>query len=80
MVSRLGESLKGEWSGDVDLNDGMLQSLYKQYCGRKTSASLSGCPNPADREAVIKGLCQEKKSLETDFEFISESKQLTGYA
>ena len=76
VVSGLGESVKGEWSGDVDMSDGKLQSLYEQYCGRIKSASLLGCPNPADREAMIKCLCQEKKSLETDLDFISESKQL----
>lgn len=76
VVSGLGESVKGVWSGDVDVNDGKLQLLYEQYCNRRKSASLLGCPNPADREAVIKGLCEEKKNLETDLDFISESKQL----
>ncbi len=28
------ESTKGVWSGDVDLNDGHLQQLYRQYESR----------------------------------------------
>ena len=76
MVSGLGESVKGEWSGDVDLNDGKLQLLYEQYCDRKKSASLLGYPNPADRDAVIEGLGEEKKRLESDMEFITESKRI----
>ena len=31
MVSGLGESLRIEWSGDVDMNDGQLQKLYTSY-------------------------------------------------
>ena len=28
LLSGLGESVKGEWSGDIDLNDGSIQQLY----------------------------------------------------
>ena len=31
VVSGLGESIRGQWSGDVDLNDGSLNSLYCKY-------------------------------------------------
>lgn len=68
--------MKGKWSGDVDISDGKLQLLYEQYCDRIKSASSLFCPNPADREVVMKGLCQEKSSLEADLDFISESEQL----
>ncbi len=31
LVEGLGESVRGEWSGDVDLHDGKLQQLFQQY-------------------------------------------------
>ena len=31
VVQGLRESVRGQWSGDVDLNDGQLQSLYLEY-------------------------------------------------
>ena len=31
VVKGLGESMKGDWSGDVDLNDGKLDLLYQEY-------------------------------------------------
>ena len=40
LLSGLGESVKGEWSGDVDLNDGSTQQLYKSY--RKQLDFLDG--------------------------------------
>jgi len=40
LLSGLGESVKGEWSGDVGLNDGYTQQLYKSY--RKQLDFLDG--------------------------------------
>ena len=40
VVPGLGESVAGEWSGDVDLNTGDLQRCYEQY--RSKLAFLSG--------------------------------------
>ena len=34
MVKGLWESVSGEWSGDVDLNDGKLNQLYKEFKDR----------------------------------------------
>ena len=30
-MKELGESVRGEWSGDVDLNDGKLDDLFQKY-------------------------------------------------
>ena len=30
-MSGLGESVSGEWSGDIDLNDGKLKEMYMAY-------------------------------------------------
>ena len=31
LVAGLGESVKGKWSGDVDIGDGRLQEMFKEY-------------------------------------------------
>ena len=31
LVSGLGESVRGEWNGNVDLNDGAISHLYNAY-------------------------------------------------
>ena len=47
VVSGLGESVKGEWSGNIDLNDGKLKSLYDQYCDRKKVCRFVRLPKPS---------------------------------
>lgn len=31
VVKGIGESVRGDWSGDVDLNDGALDALFQEY-------------------------------------------------
>ena len=31
IVRGLGESMRGEWSGDIDLNDGSLKIMYDEH-------------------------------------------------
>lgn len=73
VVSGLGESVKGVWTGDVDLNDGKLQLLYKKYTDRKGSILALGLPDPSDRPSVMDDLSREKKCLEEDLSFITSS-------
>ena len=41
VVKGLGVSVRGEWSGDCDLNDGALNSLYQEHKHRlKTIAEI----------------------------------------
>ena len=35
VVKGLWQSANGEWSGDVDLNDGKLHQQFATFCGRK---------------------------------------------
>lgn len=69
----MGESVKGLWTGDVDLNDGKLPLLYETYTDRKESIKALGLPNPSDRASVIKDLSAEKKHLEEDLNFVTAS-------
>lgn len=73
VVSGLGESVKGVWTGDIDLNNGKLQVLHKQYTDRRNSIISLGLPDPLDRTSVIADLSQEKSNLEEDLDFITKS-------
>lgn len=42
LVSGLGESVRGVWSGDVDLNDGALKKAYDQHHQQLDHISLLG--------------------------------------
>lgn len=79
LLSGLGESVKGEWSGDVDLNDGSTQQLYRNY--RKQLDFL-------DSISVKVGDCNLKRDIEMvrqqtvqDIDFVCASKftTLTSY-
>ena len=53
VVKGIGESVKGEWSGDVDLNDGKLDDLFQEYKGALESASRIGLGNSAQVHADL---------------------------
>lgn len=42
LVAGLGESVKEEWTGDVDLGDGSLQEIFKGYQKRLQMISKIG--------------------------------------
>ena len=42
LVKGLKESVKLQWSGDVDLNDGQLQKQYEEYVSRLESVKKAG--------------------------------------
>ena len=45
VVSGIQESLKHEWNGDVDMNDGVVQSLREEYLATIEKASQFGLPS-----------------------------------
>lgn len=76
IVSGLGESTSGVWSGDVDLNDGTLQELYQKYKNRQKDIN-SLILYDDSRPYITTQFDQEKQSLKCDLEFITESKLYT---
>lgn len=42
LVKGIGESMRGQWSGDVDLNDGKLNLLHQEYQKRLEDVSHIG--------------------------------------
>ena len=59
VVKGLWESVSGEWSGDIDLNDGKLSQLYKEFQNRLAWVKCIGIGNIATEKikehAVNKG-------------------------
>ena len=75
LVCSLEESLRLEWNGDVDLDDGKLQKLYFSYRQR-----LDGLEHltklRSDVYLVIMTLNREESDLTIDLKFISECKSV----
>ena len=65
--------MRGEWSGDVDLNDGQLQQLFQQYPSRIEFIKTIGLNDRRDRSCILSDLLLEIESLKNDKEFLSKS-------
>lgn len=75
MVKGLCESMRGQWSGDVDLDDGRLKLLYKEYQQRLAEAKAIGLGERKDHIDVdLNSLLQE---LVEDLEFIHSSELIS---
>lgn len=69
VLKGLCESTKGQWSGDVDLNNGQLQLLYKQLQDRLQWIKLIGLNERRHTETIISDLKVATNYLVTDLEF-----------
>ncbi len=72
VVSGLGESVGGTWSGDVDLNDGKVQ-MYTTYTHRLSFVSELGL---ARRECyeIEKDLLEIEEAHKDDLSFLCDGK------
>lgn len=52
VVKGIGESVKGEWWGDVDLNDGALGLLYQDYMKRLDDVARMGLGGNSARDLI----------------------------
>ena len=75
LLSGLGESVKGEWSGDVDLNDGSTQQLYKSY--RKQLDFLDGISVKLDDCNLKRDIEMLRQQTVQDIDFVSASEFTT---
>jgi len=71
LLSGLGESVRGEWSGDVDLNDGSTQQLYTNY--RQQLDFLDGISIKVDDCNLKQDVEMLKLQTVKDIDFISAS-------
>ena len=66
MVSGLGESVSGEWSGDIDLNDGKLKQMYMAY--RKRLDFISSINGEEEDIQLL------RQQIVQDVDFVTSSK------
>lgn len=74
IVEGLKESLKHEWSGDVDLNDGKLAKLHDEYMIRRKFIESVVINDKRGKPSILSDVQKLKKSLESDITFLSSSK------
>jgi len=70
VVSGLGESVKGQWSGDVDLADGALERSKEVYRNRMNVVEHIG-KSSMESYVVLKELITEERNLIDDVDFIA---------
>jgi len=65
----LQESVKGLWNGDVDLGDGKLEELRRDYDNRREDCKIK--ESDGNRMALEKKLRQQCDNLQLDIKFLS---------
>ena len=75
VVRGLCESVKGKWSGDVDLNDGKLCNLYQAYQERMQMVSGIGLKERSTTLLIEEDLNLETAALKKDLEFVHSGKK-----
>ena len=65
----LKESARGQWSGDVDLNDGSLQKQYESYKTRLEVAAKVGLKG--GKEGALKDLNVVKDEISKDIQYVT---------
>ncbi|KAK3748348.1 hypothetical protein QZH41_000090 [Actinostola sp. cb2023] len=65
----LQESVKGLWNGDVDLGDGKLEELRREYDNRREDCKIK--ESDGNRMALEKKLRQQCDNLQLDIKFLS---------
>lgn len=73
LVEGLCESVRGEWSGDIDLSDGQLQQMFQQYKDRLQFINKIGLDERRDHSLILTDVQQVQQSLESDLEFLAKS-------
>ena len=74
VVSGLKESVKNEWSGDVDQNDGRVRELHAEYKECLMFLEAVGVGARRTRRVMISDLHHLQENLETHLMFLSSSK------
>lgn len=74
LVSGLGESVKGIWSGDVDLADGALAQAYKQHQQQIDHISLLGqAAGHTSKLDITRDLTAVEQEVIQNMTFVSSS-------
>ena len=73
LTAGLRESTEHKWSGDVDLGDGSLATVYKEYTDRLKFIEGFGIGDRRGRWTVSYDCDALEKSLNSDLTYISTS-------
>lgn len=76
VVKGLGESMRGQWSGDVDMNDGHLVGLYQEYKHRLKKATDIGLGERGTLQLIEVDLNAALEELTKDLTFVHSGKLL----
>ena len=76
LVSGLGESMRMEWSGDVDLNGGSLQQKYNAYIQRLDFIKGLGLDERSSQQQLLQDLHTLHQDLASDLSSIDKCKCL----
>ena len=68
------ESVRLEWAGDVDLDDGQLQRMYSAYIQRLTFVQEIGSGSRSDSASIVEDLKECLRFLLVDKDFLLKSK------
>ena len=74
LVSGLLESMRGVWSGDIDLNDGGLDKQYENYKGRLSCIQSLKIRDASDRDGLHTQLNTIAQQVKDDLQFLHTSK------
>ena len=74
VVKGVWESTKGEWSGDVDLNDGQLEYFHQQFKEQLQWTEGSGLKQRSSADSMRCDLQTALARLEVDLKFIHSGK------
>ena len=69
--SALMESMKGKWNGDVDMGDGFLEKLRKEY-GKRLEDIPRMFGKEETKESLVCKLSKCSKELSNDVDFLTE--------
>ena len=72
-------SVRGEWSGDIDLNDGKLHQMFLEYQGHLESIKEIGLSDSREVEPIVLDLTREKQKMEEELELLTSSMLIMPY-
>ena len=71
ITSGLGESVSGEWSGDVNLHEGVLDEMLAEYRRRVQLVKEIGLDSQATDGAIVRDIIEVKQGISSDIDLVT---------